>query len=104
MRLSTFYSLVKVLIADDNAFMRAALSRMVESDNSLSVVGTAQTGPETLTQIDRLQPLRVAFLNPRTFWRSVLEPGCRDDPCGGKTVSRESCEPSVPSQVRTITG
>ena len=29
---------------------------MVQSDDSLCVVGTAQTGPETLTQIDRLQP------------------------------------------------
>jgi two-component system chemotaxis response regulator CheB len=56
MSLSTFNSPVKVLIADDSAFMRTALSRMVESDNSLCVVGTAQTGPETLSQIDRLQP------------------------------------------------
>ena len=47
---------IKVLIADDSAFMRTALSRMVESDGSLCVVGTAQTGPETLTQIDQLQP------------------------------------------------
>lgn len=53
---STSNSPVKVLIADDSAFMRTALSRMVQSDDSLCVVGTAQTGPETLTQIDRLQP------------------------------------------------
>jgi two-component system chemotaxis response regulator CheB len=56
MSLSNSNSPVKVLIADDSAFMRTALSRMVESDNSLCVVGTAQTGPETLTMIDRLQP------------------------------------------------
>ena len=56
MSLATSNSPVKVLIADDSAFMRAALSRMVQSDDSLSVVGTAQTGPETLTKIDRLQP------------------------------------------------
>jgi len=56
MSLSAFNSPVKVLIADDSAFMRTALSRMVQSDDSLCVVGTAQTGPETLTQIDRLQP------------------------------------------------
>jgi two-component system, chemotaxis family, protein-glutamate methylesterase/glutaminase len=56
MSLPTSNSPVKVLIADDSAFMRAALSRMVQSDAALCVVGTAQTGPETLTQIDRLQP------------------------------------------------
>jgi two-component system chemotaxis response regulator CheB len=56
MSLSTTNSPVKVLIADDSAFMRTALSRMVQSDGSLCVVGTAQTGPETLTKIDQLQP------------------------------------------------
>ena len=56
MSLTTSNSPVKVLIADDSAFMRTALSRMVQSDDSLCVVGTAQTGPETLTKIDRLQP------------------------------------------------
>jgi len=47
---------VKVLIADDSAFMRAALARMIASDPSLSVVGTAQTGLETLEKISQLQP------------------------------------------------
>ena len=56
MSLSTPNSQVKVLIADDSAFMRAALSRMVQSDDLLRVIGTAQTGPETMTQIDRLDP------------------------------------------------
>ena len=56
MSLSTSNSPVKVLIADDSAFMRAVLSRMVQSDDSLCVVGTAQTGPQTLAMIDRLQP------------------------------------------------
>jgi two-component system chemotaxis response regulator CheB len=56
MSLSTSNAPVKVLIADDSAFMRTALSRMVQSDDSLCVIGTAQTGPETLTKIDQLQP------------------------------------------------
>jgi len=56
MSLSNSISPVKVLIADDSAFMRTALSRMVQSDDSLCVVGTAQTGPQTLTMIDQLQP------------------------------------------------
>jgi two-component system chemotaxis response regulator CheB len=56
MSVSSSHSPVKVLIADDSAFMRAALSRMIESDDSLCVVGTAQTGLEALAQIDALQP------------------------------------------------
>ncbi|MFI5102776.1 MAG: chemotaxis response regulator protein-glutamate methylesterase [Terriglobales bacterium] len=53
---SSSHAPVKVLIADDSAFMRASLSRMVESDKSLCVVGTAQTGLETLAQIGALHP------------------------------------------------
>jgi two-component system, chemotaxis family, protein-glutamate methylesterase/glutaminase len=56
MSLSSSHAPVKVLIADDSSFMRAALSRMVESDDSLCVVGTAQTGLETLAKINALQP------------------------------------------------
>src|SRR5215467_3551017 len=47
---------VKVLVADDSAFMRTALTRMIESDSSLHVVGTAQTGLDALEKISRLQP------------------------------------------------
>jgi two-component system, chemotaxis family, protein-glutamate methylesterase/glutaminase len=56
MSLSTPDSPVKVLIADDSSFMRAVLSRMVGSDDSLCVVGTAQDGLETLAKIAALHP------------------------------------------------
>ena len=49
-------SKVRVLVADDSAFMRTALTRMIESDPSLRVVGTAQTGLEALEEIKTLQP------------------------------------------------
>ncbi len=48
--------LVRVLVADDSAFMRAALTRMIESDPTLRVSGTAQTGLEALEKINSLQP------------------------------------------------
>ena len=48
--------LVRVLVADDSAFMRTALTRMIESDPSLRVIGTAQTGLETLEKVLALQP------------------------------------------------
>jgi two-component system chemotaxis response regulator CheB len=47
---------VTVLIADDSAFMRSSLTRMIESDEGLSVIGTAQTGLEALAKINSLQP------------------------------------------------
>lgn len=47
---------VRVLVADDSAFMRTALTRMIESDPALRVVGTAQTGVEALEKVTSLQP------------------------------------------------
>ncbi len=46
----------RVLIVDDSAFMRVALSRMVASDPELSVVGTAGDGNEALQRIKSLDP------------------------------------------------
>ena len=47
---------VNVLVADDSAFMRTALTRMIESDPGLRVVGTAQDGFEVLEKIRLLDP------------------------------------------------
>jgi len=48
--------LIRVLVADDSAFMRTALTRMIESDPELRVAGTAQNGNEALQKIESLQP------------------------------------------------
>jgi len=47
---------IRVLIADDSAFMRTAISRMVQSDPELSVVGMAKDGVEALSLVDSLDP------------------------------------------------
>jgi two-component system, chemotaxis family, protein-glutamate methylesterase/glutaminase len=47
---------IRVLIVDDSAFMRTALSRMVASDPDLYVVGVAASGAEALQQIAALDP------------------------------------------------
>ncbi len=47
---------IRVLIADDSAFMREMLCRAVESAPSLRVCGTARHGVETLEKIRELQP------------------------------------------------
>lgn len=47
---------IQVLVADDNAFMRTAITRMIESDPELRVGATAQSGAEALELAASLQP------------------------------------------------
>jgi two-component system chemotaxis response regulator CheB len=49
-------SRIKVLIVDDSAFMRMALSRIVAHDSDFCVVGTATCGTEALQKIVTLDP------------------------------------------------
>ena len=47
---------VRVLVVDDSAFMRSALSRMINSDAGFEVIGTASSGSEALAKVPRLNP------------------------------------------------
>lgn len=47
---------IRVLVADDSAFMRTAITRMIESDPQLKVVGAAQNGVEALEMAATLNP------------------------------------------------
>ena len=47
---------ISVLVVDDSAFMRTALTRMINSDPALRVAGTAQNGMQALERIAELQP------------------------------------------------
>lgn len=47
---------VRVLIVDDSAFMRTALTRMISSELGFEVVGTAASGLEALDKIPSLDP------------------------------------------------
>jgi two-component system chemotaxis response regulator CheB len=47
---------IRVLIVDDSAFMRTALSRMIASESGLEVAGTAGSGSEALDKIAALDP------------------------------------------------
>jgi two-component system, chemotaxis family, protein-glutamate methylesterase/glutaminase len=49
-------SRIKVLIVDDSAFMRVALSRIIAHERDFSVVGTATCGTEALQKIVDLDP------------------------------------------------
>ncbi|PTN34347.1 chemotaxis response regulator protein-glutamate methylesterase [Desulfonatronum sp. SC1] len=48
--------MIKVLVIDDSAFMRKALSTMLEGDPEIQVVGTARDGSEGLDKARQLQP------------------------------------------------
>ena len=47
---------VKVLVVDDSAFMRKAISMMLESDPEIEVIGMAHNGEEGLDMANRLKP------------------------------------------------
>ena len=49
-------SSIRVLVVDDSAFMRTALTRMILCDSELSVVGTAVNGNDALQKIPDLDP------------------------------------------------
>jgi two-component system, chemotaxis family, protein-glutamate methylesterase/glutaminase len=48
--------MIKVLVVDDSAFMRSAISRMLEKDDEIHVVGTAKNGQEAIEKVDALKP------------------------------------------------
>ncbi|MEL7484104.1 MAG: chemotaxis-specific protein-glutamate methyltransferase CheB, partial [Planctomycetota bacterium] len=47
---------IRVLVVDDSAFMRRALSGIIQSDAGLELIGTAFNGKNALEKIDRLEP------------------------------------------------
>ena len=48
--------MVKVLIVDDSAFMRNAISSMLRSDPELNVIGKARNGLEAIAMVKNLKP------------------------------------------------
>jgi two-component system chemotaxis response regulator CheB len=53
---SEFHTPVRVLIVDDSAFMRLALSHLIANESGLEVVATACNGSEALDKIASLDP------------------------------------------------
>ncbi len=48
--------IINVLVVDDSAFMRKAITMMLESDAGIKVVGTARDGEEGLEKVKLLKP------------------------------------------------
>jgi len=47
---------VRVLVVDDSAFMRKAISIMLESDPDIKVIGMAHNGVEGIEMVKELKP------------------------------------------------
>ena len=47
---------IKVLVVDDSAFMRKAISNMLSSDPEIEVIGTASNGKQAIVKVKELQP------------------------------------------------
>ena len=48
--------MIKVLVADDSAFMRQTFKKTIDYDPELTVIATARNGRDALQKIDRLNP------------------------------------------------
>ncbi|MCX8069582.1 MAG: response regulator, partial [Thermodesulfovibrionales bacterium] len=48
--------MIKVLIVDDSAFMRNALTNMLSSDPEIKIIGTAKDGLEAVELVSKLKP------------------------------------------------
>jgi two-component system chemotaxis response regulator CheB len=48
--------MIRVVVIDDSAFMRKALSIMLESDPEIKVIGSARDGEEGFQVVKRLKP------------------------------------------------
>ncbi|NDV18766.1 chemotaxis-specific protein-glutamate methyltransferase CheB [Pseudodesulfovibrio sp. JC047] len=48
--------MIKVLVVDDSAFMRKAISTMLDKDPGISVIGVARNGQEGLEMVRELNP------------------------------------------------
>ena len=48
--------MIKVLVVDDSAFMRKAISTMLDKDAEIQVVGAARNGEEGLEMVQKLNP------------------------------------------------
>ena len=62
---------IKVLVVDDSAFMRTAIERMLISDPSIELVGSAANGREAVEKVVRLRPDVVTESDRRAEFQAV---------------------------------
>lgn len=92
--------MINVLVVDDSAFMRKAISMMLESDPEVRVVDTARDGQDAVEKVARLQPdvVTMDVEMPRMDGLTALRHIMRDHPRPVLMISsltREGAETTV---------
>src|SRR5438270_6994504 len=71
--------MIKALVVDDSAYNRVTISRMLESQDGISVVATAANGEEAIKQVVRHQPdvitldLEMPIMDGFSFLRWLMQ-------------------------------
>lgn len=74
--------MIKILIADDSAFMRLSIDKMLSRENEFNVVGFCNDGGEVLSKVRELKPdvLTLDIEMPKLNGLQVLEQLMRENP------------------------
>lgn len=70
---------IRILIVDDSAFMRKALSKMLETDPEIEIIGTARNGEEGVEKVLALKPdlvtmdIEMPCMDGLTALRKIME-------------------------------
>lgn len=85
---------IRVLVVDDSAFMRKAISMMLEEDGEIEVVGTARDGIEAIEKTKELNPdlMTLDIEMPRMDGITALKVIMRDNPLPVLMVSSMTVE------------
>ncbi len=75
--------MIKILVVDDSAFMRKAISMMLERDPEIRVIDTARDGLEAVEKVKRLDPdvVTMDVEMPNLDGISALKQIMREHPC-----------------------
>ncbi len=86
--------MIKVLVVDDSAFMRREISKILESDSSIQIIGTAKDGTEVLSKTKELKPdvITLDIEMPKMDGVAALKQVMAEAPCAVVMVSSLTTE------------
>ncbi len=91
---TTSDKIINVLVVDDSAFMRKAITMMLESDPGIKVIGTARDGEEGVEKVKLLKPdlVTMDIEMPRMDGLTALREIMKSDPTPVMMVSSITTE------------
>lgn len=86
--------IIKILVVDDSAFMRKAISMMLESDPQIKVIGSARDGAEGIEKVKLLKPdlVTMDIEMPRMDGLTALKEIMRNNPLPVMMISSITTE------------